>query len=234
MNWRRLEHATRPMRQRLSNLAARAKLLRVDDSIAVQRVQIEALLGEARDLLERVQQYGLTSVPLEGAHPVVLLCPQGDRTQALAIAVDDVRHRPTGGGAGDVVLYDNRGNQIRLKNGVIEIVAVADLHVQVTAQATVEAASVEVSTSEDISISISQDASVTISGDAVIACNGQIQIQSDDLQLGLGGVVRKLVDERMISTYNAHTHPNPEGGNTGAPNQQLSINTHTTTNTRGN
>lgn len=133
---RMLDAAMRGVRQRVQNLAARAVLQLVNDAAAVQRVQLELLAGEIREC-QRVQPYGLSTVPAAGAHPAVVLCPLGDRTQALAIVVDDVRSRPTGGASGDVVLYDLRGNKIELKAGTITITAVDALAVNVAGNANV-------------------------------------------------------------------------------------------------
>ena len=44
---------------------SRAVVQRVDDTGGVQTLQVEVLDGEVRDDVERPQQYGLTSVPLE-------------------------------------------------------------------------------------------------------------------------------------------------------------------------
>lgn len=121
-----------------------------DDPKPVQLLQVRMLQGETRDLVQRIQQYGLTSVPMPGAYPVLLVCPGGERSQALAICVDDVRHRPRGGAPGDVVVYDWQGNTIRLHpgdppeeeddpppNALLEIVAVKDMTINVVGDATI-------------------------------------------------------------------------------------------------
>lgn len=70
--------------------------------------------------------------------------------------------------------------------------------------------------------------------DAVMRLTGtQILIVSADVQIG-SGTLRKLMDERLIATFNAHTHSGVQtgGGSTGAPNQTLSTANHATTNTQ--
>lgn len=116
--------------------------------VPLQLLQVRLLAGETRGDVERVQEYGFSSVPMPGARPVVVVCPAGDRAQALAIAVDDVRYRPVGGQPGDVVIYDLRGNMIRLRpgdppeeeddpppNAVLEIVAAKDWVVSIAGAA---------------------------------------------------------------------------------------------------
>lgn len=110
-----------------------------DDEKLTQTVQVALLAGETRDQIQRVQQYGFTSVPLEGAYPVLVLCPSGERAQAIAVAVDDLRHRVRGGAPGDVSVYDHRGNRITMKDGVLEIVSAGNLTVTVTGDVTVSA-----------------------------------------------------------------------------------------------
>lgn len=174
-----IERAVRPLRQRLRNLAARAVLTGCDDSAAPQKVQVEVLAGEIRDLIQRVQQYGFDSVPEVGAYPVVLLCPYGDRTQALAIAVDDLRSRPTGRAPGDVGLYDTRGNRVTLENGVLRIEAAGDLTVQVAGAGTV-------TISGAASIAVGANATVTVGGNAVVTVTGSATLSTGGA-LNLGG-----------------------------------------------
>lgn len=110
----------RPVKTQIANLVSRAVVGRVDDSAHMQRLQVSVLDGETREG-ERVQQYGFTSVPLEGAEAVVLFVG-GRRDHALTVAVDDRRHRVTGLAAGEVVVYSDSGSRVLLKaNGDIEI-----------------------------------------------------------------------------------------------------------------
>lgn len=161
--------ALRRLRQRLASLASRGVLLLVNDALAGQLLQVQLLAGETRDGVQHVQSYGLSAVPIAGAHPVVVLCPSGDRAQALALAIDDPRYRPTGGAPGDVVLYDSRGNRVRLLEGALEITAVADLAVSITGAATLSA-------SGNATVTISGNASVTVSGNATITTGGSLAL----------------------------------------------------------
>lgn len=132
-----IERALRPVRQRITALVAQAVVTQLREG-AVQLVQCEALAGEVRDRVQRVQQYGFNSVPTEGAFPVVIVCPMGDRGQALAVAVDDLRYRPQTWAPGDSGLYDSRGNSVRLKDGELEIVAADALRITIAGAGDVE------------------------------------------------------------------------------------------------
>lgn len=204
-----LEQALRPIRTALRNLIARGELTLCTDG-PVQTVQVEVLAGEIRDLVQRIQQYGMTSVPLPGAYPVVLLCPGGERTAALALAVDDIRHRPTGGDPGDVTWYDSRGNQVRFRDGLLEIVAVAEL-----------------------AITAAAGAQITVTGDVTLEASGAVKVVSPDVQLGTG-TLQTFCNEAFAALYTAHEHPNGGGGSpTGPPVDPAVLGTHTTQETSG-
>jgi len=146
---RAIEVVLGQLKRRILSLIARSVVTLVNDALAGQQLQIRLLAGETRDGVERIQNYGFSSVPMEGAYPAVVICAAGDRAQALAIVVDDVRHRPREGMPGDVVVYDWQGNSIRLRpgdppeeeedpppNALLEIVASKDLTINVAGNAT--------------------------------------------------------------------------------------------------
>lgn len=113
--------AMRPLATRVANTVARAVVQLVDDDAKMQLVQLGVLAGETLDGAERFEPYGLTSVPLAGAEAVAVF-PNGDRSHPLVIAVADRRFRPTGGDAGDVILYGKLGARVTmLANGDVEI-----------------------------------------------------------------------------------------------------------------
>jgi len=85
----------------------------VDDGKKLQQVQVELLADEVKDHVERFQQYGFTSVPLEGAE-VLCVFLGGGRDHGIAFAIDDRRYRLTGLKNGDVALYTDEGTRIVL------------------------------------------------------------------------------------------------------------------------
>ncbi len=127
---RQLAHLVRPLQTRIANSIARAVVQLVSDEKRLQMLQLGVLADEDADDGERFQQYGFSSVPHVGAEAVVVF-PGGDRGHPLVIAVDDRRHRPTGGEAGEVVIYTDEGDTIRLGRGnIITITTTGTVNVE--------------------------------------------------------------------------------------------------------
>ncbi len=134
----------RPLRHSIANMIARSVVKNVDDSTRLQLLQL--VVGEdTRGEVERVQNYGFTSRPANGAEAVVAFVG-GDRAHGLVLAVDDRRYRIRNLSNGEVVVYDLTGTTILLKqNGDIEITpssgtvkVTGDLDVIGTVNATVD------------------------------------------------------------------------------------------------
>lgn len=69
-----------------------------------QVVQVTMFCGEVRDEVERLQDYGFSSNPKEGAQGLVGFIG-GDRAHGVVIKMDDRRFRPVNKDPGDVMLY---------------------------------------------------------------------------------------------------------------------------------
>lgn len=116
---RMVQSMIEPVRRRVMMTVGRAVLRAVDDSGSRQTAQIEALKGEVRDLVERMQNYGFTSVPLPGADAAVVFVA-GNREQGIIVAVDDRRYRLTGLEGGEVAIYDDQGQKVHLtRTGIV-------------------------------------------------------------------------------------------------------------------
>ena len=133
--------------RRVAMAAARGIVRAVGDASGLQTVRISLMEDEVKDGVERVQEYGFSSHPLPGADCVAIFIG-GNRDHGVVIATDDRTHRPGGLQAGDVAIYDHRGNRVLLGSTGIEVTA--------PVKVTVTAPEVEI------------DSDVTITGDTTV------------------------------------------------------------------
>lgn len=120
-----------PLRARIAGMVGRGTIKGSDDDRRVQELQIAALAGELLDKVERFQEYGFSSRPLDGAEAVIVSVV-GGRGNAIAVATDDRRHRPTSLAKGEVELYTDEGDRIRFSRGrEIEVVAGTEIRLEV-------------------------------------------------------------------------------------------------------
>ncbi len=114
-----------PHATRIKNMVVRGVVQLVNDGAKMQLVQLGALPGETIEGdagVEHFQAYGFSSVPHDGAEALALF-PGGDRSHAVVLAATDRRYRPTGGQRGEVCMYTDEGDVIRLGRGHIVSVA---------------------------------------------------------------------------------------------------------------
>jgi len=115
-----------PLEARLRGMIGRAIVRLVDDARQEQEVQLELLADESQDAVERIQPYGFTAHPHAGAEAIVG-CVGGLRSHMIALVVGDRRYRLAGLEAGEVALYDDLGNLVKLGRDRIELTAVSEL-----------------------------------------------------------------------------------------------------------
>ncbi|MDR1519740.1 MAG: phage baseplate assembly protein V [Planctomycetota bacterium] len=96
-----------PLRRRVAMLVRRAVIDVVKDENPVQAIQLKLFKNEIRQGVERIQEYGFTSVPLPEGQAVEI-CVDGEPGHGLVIATDDRRYRPRNLAPGDVMLYTNK------------------------------------------------------------------------------------------------------------------------------
>lgn len=112
---RQMHRLLSPLRRGLQQVVRVCTLNRVNDAAEIQTVQVETLSGEVIEV-PRIQDYGITSVPLPGAKGVVVAI--GGKTNGyVCIKMDDKRYRQVNLKPGEVALYDNQGQLVHLKEG---------------------------------------------------------------------------------------------------------------------
>lgn len=95
----------------------------VDDARRIQQLQVTLLNSEVRDRANRYQDYGFTSVPLDGAECVVAAIG-GNRSHLVIIRCDDGRYRMRDLQPGESAHYSDEGDFIVLRRGrIVEIQA---------------------------------------------------------------------------------------------------------------
>jgi hypothetical protein len=64
--------------------------------------------------------------------------------------------------------------------------------------------------------------------------DSKLTLDAPTVELGAADAVKKIVHEEFLTLFNSHTHSGVQtgGGNTGAPNQQARVDTHTSTRAR--
>ncbi|WP_225548128.1 phage baseplate assembly protein V [Chromobacterium violaceum] len=116
------------MMQQIERLARRVWMLLgrgritapANDSGTVQMLQVQLGHDETRDHLRRAAEYGFTSHPPVGSDAIVLF-PLGDRNNGVVVATNHQPSRMTGLKAGEVAIFDNRGQSVYLTAGGIVI-----------------------------------------------------------------------------------------------------------------
>ena len=96
-------------------VVGRAILRALDDTQGLQVVKISVGPGETLDGIERIQNYGFTSVP-EAPSEAVVLSVGGNRSHAIAIAVDSSSNRKKGLAPGDTCVYNGKTGDYILLN----------------------------------------------------------------------------------------------------------------------
>lgn len=104
----------RPLQQRILLMLARGIVSDSTDTDGVQRILAEVLKDEVLDKLERFQNYGFSSRPLDGAEALITFVG-GNRDHGIVIAVEDRRYRLKAMEKGEVALYSDEGDFVHLK-----------------------------------------------------------------------------------------------------------------------
>jgi len=144
---------------RVRLLAGRAIINLVNDTGSFQLVQVDRLADETDDGLERFAEYGLASNPPAGAEAVVISLG-GVRSHGVVIATGHRRYRLKGLANGEVALYDDKSQVIKLGADGISITT--------PLPASIEAASLTITADTTI------DGTLTVAGDLTVAGNSDL------------------------------------------------------------
>lgn len=115
--------------RRIALSVSRAVIRLVNDAAKLQGVQVVLLDGEARAEIERFQQYGFTSVPLDGCEAIALSIG-GSRSHMAVVATDDRRYRYRNLQPGETCIYNQHGDRVHIReDGTLDVVARTKVYV---------------------------------------------------------------------------------------------------------
>lgn len=173
------------MINRILDFVGIGRITRSDDSGNIQLLQItEGAVGQGGDdrVIENVRrliEFGFSSLPPIDSE-VVMIRRAADRSLSIAIASNHRASRPRDLAAGDTVIYDLRGNQVRLTADGIEVRA-ADAAVKVSGATTVT-----VTASEKVRVEA-----------PTLECTGDVVSRADGSPVSLNA---------LRDAYDAHKH----------------------------
>lgn len=201
MDMRTWQRLTNPLRSRIASLLRRGVTTSVDAAQRMQAIQATTLDEVPLDNMEHFEPYGLTSHPHPGSEPLIMQV-EGKRGHEVVVSIADRRYRLQGLAEGEVALYDDLGNVVRLGRAQLTINAVQ--HLAVTAP------------TAEISATTTHIGDVTINGNLVVTGNISADGEITDLAASGGTTL-----SHVRSVYDGHTHPGDSGGTTGTPNQAM-------------
>lgn len=204
-----------PLKNRIMLAISRAVVETIKDAGGLQVAQISLLADEVQDNVERYQNYGMTSNPPDNSEGIAVF-PGGDRSHGILIAVDNRQYRLKGLEKGEVALFTDEGDYIKLKRGNEIEFSTHKLTVNATTEINM--------TSPTVKINASTIFEVTCPGSSFIGNVGVAGALA--MAAGTGGGAGSITAtgtitdhvgsmDQMRSTYNSHTHPeNGTGGGT--------------------
>ena len=118
------------MIEKLKDLATRVKLLltpviidAINNDGEVQTMKVSGLEGEVIDNVQRIEDYGRTTVPPTETG-ALLTSVAGNRTSSSIIKAGISKDRPKEGENGDIIDWDIHGNKVKYTKEGVNIVAV--------------------------------------------------------------------------------------------------------------
>ncbi len=127
------------LQRRLSNLWQRGTLKLVDDSTDIQQLQVALRSGQVRDKREHPTNYGFTHHPPASLVDIHMASQGGNTAKGVVIVVGDRQFRLKDLQEGEVALYDDQGQYIKLaRDNTIEVITSGQIIAQCTT-ATIEA-----------------------------------------------------------------------------------------------
>lgn len=117
------QRAIHPLKIRVQLMIGKCIITAVNDSSAIQELQISALAGEAMNKVPRVQEFGFASNPPVGSEAIVVSLG-GNRENMVVVATDKRNVRFKNLASGATAIYTDDGTVIHLKKGgLVDVIA---------------------------------------------------------------------------------------------------------------
>lgn len=174
---------------------ARALVTTVNDAGGVQMMQVKLNALETRDNTPRPVEFGLASNPPVGSDAFVVFLG-GDRSNGVVLGTVHQPSRPKNLAPGETMIYSQDGKQIYLT-------ASGGIFVKANGQP------------------------VEVDGATTLTINAATKIRAVTPRFECTGDIidnsgtNNTTIAQMRSTYNGHDHSDPQGGNTGGPNNSM-------------
>lgn len=192
-------------------------VLKLSAEKKTRQVQLSLLAGMVRDAVNNPEPYGFTARPLAGAL-LYWLALGGDLNKLTALIASDPRHRPTDLLEGEVCLYTDEGDEIRLKRGrIIAVTCGGEVQITAANKITATAPAVDIIASTKVLLDTPNceiTGNLSVGGTGVVngALSSATSVSDPDGSMS-----------EMRDTFNTHTHGGVTtgGANTLVPNQSM-------------
>lgn len=193
-----LMNALRSLQKRVVLVIGRGIIKTVNDGPKLQICQASFLADELRDGVERMQEYGFTSVPLPGAEAISVFLG-GNRDHGVIIACDDRRYRVKGLAGGEVCIYSDEGDKVHFKRNNIVNIVTKNLVIDAETKVQINTPLFEVNAT-----ALAKFNTPDVQATATITADGNIRTREDSVdyfETPQEGTMQGIRD-----VYNQHTH----------------------------
>lgn len=185
MKLEQLQKFIAPLKRKVMQTVSRAIITALSDSSGIQQLQAALLADELQSNIDRLQNYGFTSVPKVGAEGI-FLSVGGAREHGVLIAVDDRRYRLKNLASGEVAIYTDEGDKIHFKRGgIIEVNATNRIDLIATSKVKVTAPDAEIACT-NAKVTASTKAEVTT---PTVTLTASIKIDAITPLLNVSGLI---------------------------------------------
>lgn len=203
------------MRGLFKNIFRQGRLGRLNDKHDTQVAQVELFADEVVDEVERIQNYGFTSLPTEGGVYAIPMGGKGNQLIIVAINDDKTRLRIL---PGEVAIYHAEGHHVVLKEGgVIEancttLIATAESSATIkTASATIDSPETKMTGNAEVV------GNLTIGGG--IGMGGAKPVKGRAIITGILEATEDVIADGISSKGHDHGGVQTGSGNSGKPNK---------------